>query len=81
MRRHANMRSRMLACRRHFLKRGRWLAPALVCALIGFGPSMFAVPGSPEPPPFSPINSFVPFEHPEEDFYSFEVSDLEVYNL
>ena len=29
----------------------------------------------------SPIRTFIPFDEPDADFYSFEVSDLEVYNL
>ena len=37
------------------------------------------------PPPAglvtSPIRTFLPFDQPDSDFYSFEVSDLEVYNL
>jgi hypothetical protein len=55
-------------------------------------PSVWAEPpngpptGNPNNPPSSgpfgsPIRTFIPFDEPGVDFYSFEVSDLEVYNL
>lgn len=68
----------------------------LACALVLVGMAALGLstrsasaqpPGPPPGPPPSgapfgtPIRIFIPFDDPAADFYSFEVSDLEVYNL
>ena len=70
---------------------GRLLASGLIGALFIFcasavglvPPSVSAGPPDdpPSEPTTSPIRTFIPFDDPAADFYSFEVSDLEVYNL
>ena len=84
---------RMPARPHHVSTGGRLLAAGLLAALLIHGasavslvpPSVSASPLPGEPPDglplSSPIRIFIPFDDPASDFYSFEVSDLEVYNL